>query len=1024
MAMSRQTNLGTIVTFYSWKGGVGRTMALANIAVQLARAGSRVLMVDWDLEAPGLDRYFIASDQQKNTRIIARQPVDRGGLMRLLDEAFNYRSDRPKIEDWQKKLIDISVARSDSLSSTPDSFKFGKLDLLASGQGDINYSEKLSTFSWENFFSEARGGEWLEALREQWKLSYDYVFLDSRTGLSDSGGVCTVQMPDILLLVFTANDQSLEGGLRVVQAVQKERANYGYDRSPLAVIPLLSRWEGENEVDIGKEWMRRFNIELSPLTQAWLPKLFSPRQFLEKTRIPHVARFTFGEPLPVLTHSITDPGLPGIYFDTIARLLRSNLADAGKIIDANYNFEAIQAYGTKIVVLPYPSLGALFKGRDEFMLRVGDSLSHGRGNAITIHAIYGLGGVGKTRAAVEYAWAHQEDYSALLFVNGDTPEALRRGLAGLASTLVPAIETPDDEVKLACVMDWLKTNRGWLLILDSVDNQLALAEVDRLLSRLSNGHVLITSRLANFSAYVEPLGLDVLHLNDATAFLLDRSRGRRRAAPDDEGKARELAIELGQLALALEQAGAYISSHRLTFGQYFEKWKSERDEVLAWFDPTVTGYPRAIAVTWQTSVAELSGAARHLLERLAWFAPEKIPESLLDVKIIDSEPESLREHFDELTNYSLATREAEGPYFLIHRLVQEITRRSLTDAARRQSLVQALTWINRAFPFESDDVRYWPQADALAPHARAVVMHADAAGIFEPTTRLMNQLGLYLSAKALFVEAESLYRRALAIDESRLGRDHDDIAVGLNNLGVVLQRTNRLVEAEALLRRAVTIAEKTSGTDSTNVAGRLSNLAHLLQETNRHAEAESLVRRALEIDEKSLGPEDPHIAVRLCNLAQLLHDTNRLVEAEPLMRRALAIDEKVFGPDHPNVATDLSNLSLLLLDTNRLAEAEPLIRRALAIDEKSLGPDHPDVAIRLNNLAHLLRITNRLLEAEPLMRRALDIDERRFGPDHPRVAARLNNLAELLEATDRPEDAELLHRRARAIDELRQATRS
>src|SRR5207244_1605168 len=109
---------------------------------------------------------------------------------------------------------------------------------------------------------------------------------DSRTGLTDGGGICTIQMPHMLVLVFTANNQSFYGGLRVVAAAQKERAAFEYDRGPLVVVPLLSRWEGENEVDIGEEWMRCFDIEIAPLTAPWLPKDFSPRQFLEKTRVP------------------------------------------------------------------------------------------------------------------------------------------------------------------------------------------------------------------------------------------------------------------------------------------------------------------------------------------------------------------------------------------------------------------------------------------------------------------------------------------------------------------------------------------------------------------------------------------------------------------------------------------------------------------------------------------------------------------------------------------------------------------
>ena len=165
----------------------------------------------------------------------------------------------------------------------------------------------------------------------------------------------------------------------------------------------------------------------------------------------------------------------------------------------------------KPIVLPYPSLGSLFKGREGFMQQLHESLSRGEGKtAITSKALYGLGGIGKTRAAVEYAWAHRDDYTALLFVVAETPEALRRNLAALAATLVPDLDTTDDTARLQAVLDWFAANPGWFLILDNVDTREALAEADAMLARLSSGRLVVTSRLADFSANFEPLALDVL----------------------------------------------------------------------------------------------------------------------------------------------------------------------------------------------------------------------------------------------------------------------------------------------------------------------------------------------------------------------------------------------------------------------------------------------------------------------------------------------------------------------------------
>ncbi|HKI05713.1 MAG TPA: tetratricopeptide repeat protein [Thermoanaerobaculia bacterium] len=622
--------------------------------------------------------------------------------------------------------------------------------------------------------------------------------------------------------------------------------------------------------------------------------------------------------------------------------------------------------------LPFPSLGPLFQGREEMLTRLRETLEQspsGRATAIAGKAVHGLGGVGKTRLAVEYAWRHAAEYSALLFVGAESPADLRRNLAALCERNVldlPEQQAKEEEVREAAVLRWLGANSGWLLILDNVDSDDAAEAVDALGSRLHGGHLLLTGRLARWSAEVEPIELDVLTEEAAIGFLLKRTQGRRRATKEDANDALTLACELGFLPLALEQASAYISERRLTFAAYLREWQSRHEDVLTWFDPRVSHYPASVAVTWQTSFDRLSAPGRRLLERLAWLGPGPIPEFLLDVPVPDlPEPEPPpHAALVELATYSLVTRAAETPTFAVHRLVQDITRRSLRNVPTDVSLNQALRWVNDAFVGDPGDVRNWHILDPLTPHARAVGSFADAAGLADPTARLMNDLGVLLLTKALVAEAEPLIRRALDIDEKRFGPGHSNIAIRLNNL------------------------------------------AQLLQDTNRLAEAEPLMRRALDIDEKNFGPEHPNIARDLNNLARLLHDTNHLDEAEPLMRQALDINEKSLGPEHPYVAILLNNLSLLLQDTNRLAEAEPLIRRALDINEKSFGPEHPDVASCLNNLARLLHATNRLAEAEPLMPWMLAIlldFARRTGHDHPHLQTAIGNYAGLLRDMGRSE---------------------
>ncbi len=681
--------------------------------------------------------------------------------------------------------------------------------------------------------------------------------------------------------------------------------------------------------------------------------------------------------------------------------------------------------------LPYAPLGELLKGRDDDLQKLEQQLgpiSENAATASTAMALIGMGGVGKTRLAIEHAWRSAARHSAVLFAPASTPAALNRTLAGLAAVLVlPEKDATEEAVQRQAVIGWLGSHPGWLLILDGIDSKAAAQAVEALLPQISGGQVLFTTRLSKWSAAVQRLPLEVLSTEAAAAFLLERTAGKRREEPDDPDTARELAQDLDGLALALEQAAAYIDERGISFSRYRKDWQERREKVLSWFDPQLMQYPESVATTWLTSFQQLSAAAQTLLRRLAWLSPEPIPESLLEVAVPadDGDTSETIEAMDalvELDRYSLVSRSRQSDSFLLHRLVQEVGRQGQLKYPATSQLEPALRWLDAAFQGDAQDVRTWPVLDPLAAHAQAVAGFADAAGLADPTARLMNQLGVLLQSKAAYAEAEPLKRRALAIAEATYGPGHPTVAIRLNNLALLLQATNRLAEAEPLMRRALEIDEAAYGPDHPTLAIILINLAHILQATNRLAEAEPLMRRALVIDEAAYGPDHPSVAGDLNNLAALLQATNRLAEAEPLMRRVVEIFEAGLGPEHPKVATALNNLAQILQATNRLAEAEPLMRRALVLDEGAYGTDHPKVAIVLNNLAALLKATNRLAEAEPLMRRALVIDEAAYGPDHPDVARDLNNLAQLLQATNRLAEAEPLMRRALVLDEAAYGT--
>ncbi|MEQ6342084.1 MAG: DUF4062 domain-containing protein [Gammaproteobacteria bacterium] len=465
----------------------------------------------------------------------------------------------------------------------------------------------------------------------------------------------------------------------------------------------------------------------------------------------------------------------------------------------------LQQRGPQPRNLPYLTIGDLFKGREAALedltagfgpvpalAPVPAPVSKSAATPVVARVVNGMGGIGKTRLALEYAWRRADDYTALLFVGADSADstgALQRNLAALCGHAIldlPEQRETDEARQRDAVVVWLRQHPGWLLILDNIDTEDDAAAVEALLPQLCGGHALLTSRLANWSGSIAALPLGVLSPEAATEFLLARTAAQRRKQADDPAVARTLAKELGRLALALEQAGAYIAQRRLGFARYLEEWQEQRDKVLAWFDPRLMQYPKSVAVTWQTSFERLGEPARRLLQRLAWLAPEPIPESLLDVPVpeLDAAAADTFAALAELESYSLITRAADTPTFSVHRLVQEVTRRSQRDDPAHTALAEALRWVDAAFVGDPQDVRNWPVLDPLAPHARAVAAHADAAGLADPTTRLLNQTGLLLLAKAQYAEAEPLTRRALAIDEASFGADHPRVAIELNKPGL------------------------------------------------------------------------------------------------------------------------------------------------------------------------------------------------------------------------------------------------
>ena len=692
--------------------------------------------------------------------------------------------------------------------------------------------------------------------------------------------------------------------------------------------------------------------------------------------------------------------------------------------------ELTNIQGYKPSNLPFSSLNDKFIGRSKEIEQIYISLNKTeKSSAITsIYStvLHGLGGIGKTRLAIEYAIRYKSEYSAILFLLADDLDSLESKIAAFCKREVldlPEAENPDVRVQYNATINWLRTNHNWLLIFDNVDTEKTALHIQDMIPNLIDGHIIITSRISTWGNSIEKLELGLLSPEKALDLLEILTENRRKFTDDDETGAK-IVKNIGYLALAIDQVSSYINRNAKSYKAYLTAWDKQHMQVLEWYDKNTMEYKKnmkedykSIAQTWLTTFNVLSDGAQKLLLRFAWFASDPIQESIFETPIPGVEFEDMLLFFTELEQYSMLKRNNESgrEEFTIHRLVQDVTRQWQQKDTNTKQLTEALNWLNDAFVGSAQDVRNWPVLEPIAQHCMSVCSFAEQANILEPTSRLLNQIGILYLTKADYQVAEPLMVRALAIDETSFGEDHPAVGAILSNLAQLLQATNRLAEAEPLILRALSIDERSYGKEHPVVAIDLNCLALLLQDTDRLEEAESLLHRALSIDEKSYGKDHPVVALDLNNLAGLLRVTNRLEEAEPLMRRALSIEETNFGKDHPSVAMRQQNLAQLLKDRDRLEEAEPLFRHALSIAETSYGKDHPNVATMLKNLAGLLKDTDRLVEAEPLMRRGLSIDEMSYDKNHPQIAADLYHLAHLLKDTDRLEEAESLMKQALII---------
>ena len=675
--------------------------------------------------------------------------------------------------------------------------------------------------------------------------------------------------------------------------------------------------------------------------------------------------------------------------------------------------------------VPYPR-NPFFVGRSAVLQALRRDLVPGGTTTALTQAIGGLGGIGKTQVAVEYAHRYASFYEAVLWLPADSWETLTAACLHLATEVLGLPEQQEAEKQVEEVKRWLQKRRGWLLILDNVEKPQEI--LSAFVPSKHQGSVLITTRMREAGPQAQSEILPILSRYEGVLFLLRRARRIKQQASIREASRQDILLTkalyqlMDGLPLALDQAGAYMAENGCSLQRYIDLYQQFRPKLLDRREEAAD-HPASVRKTFRLSWEQIvvhSALAGRALQFCAFLAPDQIPEQLVRAGIADAETEETRDalEMDEalglLHRYSLVERAEQT--LSLHRLVQEVMQEVLSEEERQQWMKQAVLVVNAVFP--SGEHGTWPLCEFLLPHALIcarwvpVLKQKNLEG-----ARLLGVTGRYLYERAQYGEAEPFLQQALSISARQLGAEHPDTATSLNNLAGLYQSQGKYSEAEPLYVRALQIRERQLGAEHPQTARSLNNLAFLYESQGKYSEAEPLYVRALQISERQLGAEHPDTATSLNNLAGLYESQGKYSEAEPLYVRALQISERQLGAEHPQTAGSLNNLAGLYESQGKYSEAEPLYVRALQISERQLGAEHPDTATSLNNLAGLYRSQGKYSEAEPLYVRALQISERQLGAEHPQTAGSLNNLAGLYESQGKYSEAEPLYVRALQIRE-------
>jgi hypothetical protein len=689
----------------------------------------------------------------------------------------------------------------------------------------------------------------------------------------------------------------------------------------------------------------------------------------------------------------------------LAEGFRERLRDAGLVVRSfssadGLELEVFHALSElpsgKMVPLIWnvPNRNVDFTGRGAILEKLHDELAGGGKAVVLARALYGLGGVGKTQVALEYAHRYQADYDLIWWIAAEQPQGIGLALADLAVRL--GFQASDDATEAArAALERLRrdTTRRWLLIFDNADDP---EDLEPHLPT-GSGHVIITSRNHRWAHRAEPVEVDIFAREESVAHLLRHVPGLH---PDEAAK---ISAAVGDLPLAIEQAAAWLAETGMPAARYVEQLATRPASALGLNKPF--DYALPVAATWNLSLDRLrrrSPAAVRLLQILAFCSSgpismnllysEEMNESLLPYEETLSEELVIGRLIGDVSRLALVKVDRATNSLQIHRLVQAVIRSQMTEEEQQEARHEVHKVLAGAQPShgETDDPANWSTYDIIWPHLEPSLAEECTDS---QTRQLLIDWVRYQWKHGEFVSALGLASRIRDLWTGQLGRDHQQTLYLQTQAANVLRSLGRFSEARDLDTYVLERQRAVLGADHAQALRTAGGLAADQRAGGNYQQALRLDQDTYARCRNRFGDDYEWTMAAAHNLATSLRMVGDYFAALSLDLETLGRQRIVMPPDHPATLLSACAVGLDLRTTGAFRESVDLLRDTWARYRRVLGDDMLETLRTAASLAVSLRKAGEQAEAMTLAQDTYERYKRRYGADSPDAQSCALNLA-------------------------------